>query len=89
MRKNGQLGGGGEREMFGANCRSTVGLAMDGLTSTVGLGRLWILTSTVGPGQLWILTSTDGPPFLAMHKGPIFGSIRLANVLGIKLLLCL
>ena len=41
------------------------------------------------PGQLWILTSTDGPPFLAMHKGHIFGSIKLANVLGIKLLLCL
>ena len=40
----------------------------------------------VGPGQLWILTSTDGSPFLAMHKGHIFGSIKLANVLGIKLL---
>ena len=53
------------------------GLAMDGPTSTVG------------PGQLWILTSTDGPPFLAMHKGHIFGPIKLANVLGIKLLLCL
>ena len=26
----------------------------------------------------------DGPPFLAMHKGHIFGSIKLANVLGIK-----
>ena len=31
----------------------------------------------------------DGPPFLAMHKGHIFGSIKLANVLRIKLLLCL
>ena len=31
----------------------------------------------------------DGPPFLAVHKGHIFGSIKLANVLGIKLLLCL
>ena len=45
--------------------------------------------STVGPGQPWILTSTDGPPFFAMHKGHIFGSIKLANVLGIKLLLYL
>ena len=42
-------------------------------------------TSTVGPGQLWILTSKDGSPFLAMHKGHIFGLIKLANVLGIKL----
>ena len=51
-----------------------------GLASTVGLAVA---------GQLWILTSTDGPPFLAMHKGHIFGSIKLANVLGIKLLLYL
>ena len=67
-------------ELFGASCgpRPTGdGLAMDGPTSTVG------------PGQLWILTSADGPPFLDMHKGHIFGSIKLANVLGIKLLLCL
>ena len=37
------------RVVFGANCGTTVGLAMDGPTSTVG------------------------PPFLAMHKGHIFG----------------
>ena len=54
--------------LWRANCGSTVGLAMDRPTSTVG------------PGQLWILISTDGPPFLAMHKGHIFGSIKLANV---------
>ena len=47
--------------MARANCGSTVGLAMDGPTSTVGPGQLWTLASTVGPGQLWTLASTVGP----------------------------
>ena len=45
------LGGeGGPCPLFGANCGSTVGLAMDGPTSTVGPGQLWIYS---WPGYGW------------------------------------
>ena len=81
-------------------CRGELARAVGGSTRSVR-GQLWTqadwgwpgptavgLASTVGLAMDGPI-STVGPLFLAMYKGHIFGSIKLANVLGIKLLLCL